>query len=158
MKLVKIMWILPQLFPSMKRWSMPFVYLFYRVPGINIATDIICGFPTETKEVTSCSQYSICVEKSSSFPRILLKRLNWLNVTSFQVCSSINFTLVQVPLQLECIGYPHMRSRSGLEHCHIYFIPMNHMDTRWERDKWYSPLNYLTTSSTMLLTTSSMNR
>lgn len=24
---------------------------YYRVPGITVATDIICGFPTETKEV-----------------------------------------------------------------------------------------------------------
>ena len=28
--------------------------LCYRVPGITIATDIICGFPTETDEVGLC--------------------------------------------------------------------------------------------------------
>ena len=32
-----------------------FIYfgLFCRVPGITIATDVICGFPAETEEVSS---------------------------------------------------------------------------------------------------------
>ena len=31
-------------------------HLFCRVPGITVATDIICGFPTETKEVCFVSE------------------------------------------------------------------------------------------------------
>ena len=38
--------------------------LCYRVPGITIATDIICGFPTETDEVSHCLL--------PSFPHLLM--------------------------------------------------------------------------------------
>lgn len=32
-------------------------YFFHRVPGVTIATDVICGFPTETEQVSALSYF-----------------------------------------------------------------------------------------------------
>lgn len=42
-------------------WSLS---LFHRVPGVTIATDIICGFPTETEQVKAnlCFSILMCVQ------------------------------------------------------------------------------------------------
>ncbi len=47
--------------------------LRHRVPGINIATDVICGFPTETEEDFK-ETFALC--EKYKFPSLFVNQVN----------------------------------------------------------------------------------
>ena len=127
----------------------------YRVPGINIATDIICGFPTETKEVTSGI---LSPQLPANLLRTLTEHWNWWRNTNLQVCSSISFTLVLAHQLHGWCESPLERSRQGQEHCLSSSSPISPTHTKWEKDRECLLLNCHTTGNTTLHITTIMSR